>query len=110
MTPTLLDDLLSLAPPAPSREALEKILRQQGQVRVGWIEEHLQVIMDLLMAWSQGETRPRWCEHIVWATGKEEPLLLIGPTPRWILIGATMVSLNAWTVCPLCGTKRPEGR
>ena len=106
----LLDELLACYP-QPSRKRLEKILRQQGQIRVGWIEEHLQTVIDLVMVWARGEEQLRvpkkaWCEHLSWKEG-------FGGDNGWYQTAvepiANVKSVGTlWKYCPICGAKRPE--
>ena len=103
----LIDDLLALQPPEPSREALEKIIQKRKWIGISVVREagiestsFITALLDDLMTWATGPGEPKWCEHM---DGLDHLTFDYG----W---HSYPTMAKEMMVCPRCGTKRPEGR
>ena len=105
----------------PDREELEKILKCHSNTQAKCVElVHPTIpglmygpLLDDLMAWARRETQRVWCSHWKWnqdmrdweGTAHEE-----GPLLKWYenrLANDSGWNSLKWTVCPICGVKRP---
>ena len=108
---TLTDDLLAVIP-QPSREALEKIIREE----VGghhhytchiFCQAHWKIMGDRIMAWADQREPKVWCEHLRYKNmSKDEHLRPSG----WYAISGEWCFYYAkdFKFCPLCAAPRPK--
>ena len=107
--PELVDDLLALAPPPPSREALEPLLeefrRAPHDLHDGLPCPTCKSFMERFVAWAQGRVeKPVWCKHMVYRRAEQG-----WDGTGWVLeAGAGFEVKENWTVCPICSTPRPR--
>jgi len=108
----LREDLLATCTESlPEREAIRHLLLTKwhfhrpfiigvpGSIRIQ--EEFL----NDLMTWAQGEPERVWCEHIRLETDGIRGCWYFAPSTSE---SAGMMQLpDTWTICPICGVKRP---
>ena len=97
----LIDALLSLQPPAPTRESLDAILKDYN-ITQGFPAEPLR---DRLMAWAMGQPEKHfWCSHMVYRRREDG-----WDGTGWVLeAGAGFEVKENWAVCPVCAAPRPK--
>ena len=102
----LANDLLTLCP-MPSLKELEKILQPVDSCIHDHFYQGCRVcqgkVIDL-MVWATGRpTEKAWCCHLIQQVGSGKWMLLDGCVDS----GSTVYEYH-WTVCPICGTHKPE--
>ena len=111
---TFINDLLGLlggavveqARPAPSREALEKLLLADPHIVSCVHKTHTQDcvrhLRDRLLAWARGEAEKRWCEHCTFSPARDGH-----PAGYWYCWGTPDVVIPEivarWACCPVLG-------